>query len=425
VAISLTVPSSKSHTIRALLFACMAKGKSRIMNPLLSPDTSAMIDAIRQFGAKVEVEEKALIIEGIAGKLKPAEDVIQCGNSGQVLRFMGAMAALSEGYTILTGDSSIRHQRPVKPLLDGLTQLGALALSSRQDGYAPIIVKGPLKSTIATIEGQDSQPVSALLMLGAFHGIDLHVQNPGEKPWVNLTLSWLSRFNIRYENRNFEHFKVEGGAQIEGFEYRVPADFSSAAFPLVAALITGSEVTIENLDLEDVQGDKAIINVLISMGANIEVRDSKVTVKKSPPLRGLHIDVNDFIDALPILAVAACYALGETRITGALIARRKESDRIHCMAKELKKMGAQIEELEDGLIVRPSLLRGSETLQSHFDHRIAMALSVAAMGASGKSTIQNIDCVSKSYPTFFEDFKKLGLNFNYQDESVQILPAKT
>jgi 3-phosphoshikimate 1-carboxyvinyltransferase len=388
----------------------MATGKSHIFNPLFSPDTLAMIDAIRQFGAKVEIEGKSLLIEGVAGKLRAAEDVIQCGNSGQVLRFIGAMAALSESYTILTGDPSIRHNRPISPLLDGLSQLGAFAASSRQDGYAPIIIKGPLKNGAACIEGEDSQPVSALLMLGAFHGIDLHVKNVGEKPWIALTLSWLDRFNIDYENRNFEHFKIQGGAQIQGFEYCVPADFSSAAFPLVAAAITGSELTIENLDFQDVQGDKAIFQALIAMGANIETHESTITVKKSRGLKGANLNVNDFVDALPILAVASCFANSETKITGAAIARKKESDRIHCIAKELKKMGANIEELEDGLIVHPSVLRGCETLESHFDHRIAMALCIAAMGADGKSMIHHVECVAKSYPTFFEDFKKLGMN---------------
>lgn len=402
------IPTSKSHTIRSLLFALMAKGKSRIRHPLPSPDTIAMIDAIRHLGAQIDMENGALIIEGAAGKIRAAEDVIQCGNSGQVLRFIGAIAALSPAYTILTGDLSIRHNRPVKPLLDALTQLGALAVSSRLDEYAPIIIRGQVKKGTATLDGQDSQPVSGLLMLGAFSPLELHVVNPGEKPWIALTLSWLERFGIPYENHNFEHYKMKGHAQIPNFDYTVPGDFSSAAFPIAAAIVTGSEIQLENIDLKDAQGDKALIPVLEAMGAQFERHGFQLAVKKTSALRGSQVDINDFIDALPTLAVIGCFASGQTEIVNASIARRKESDRIHCTLTELKKMGADIEEKPDGLIIRPSSLRGSSDLQSHHDHRLVMALAVAALGAKGESTIHGIDCVAKSYPTFFDDLRKMG-----------------
>ena len=386
----------------------MAKGKSRIRLPLPSPDTFAMLDAIHHFGAKIHTDKDSLVITGVDGKLQPAGDVIQCGNSGQVLRFMGALAALSNSYTVLTGDHSIRNNRPVKPLLDALTQLGALAISSTLNDHAPIIVKGPLTESQATLSGEDSQPVSGLLILGAFHPLELHVANPGEKPWIALTLSWFDRLGIPYENRNFEYYKMSGGAQLKGFEYTVPGDFSSAAFPLAAGLLTQSEITLDNIDMEDVQGDKAIIEVLERMGAKFESQESKLSLKKGSSLQGIRIDVNDFIDALPILAVVGCFASGETEIVNGAIARKKESDRIHCIVTELKKMGADIEEKPDGLIVRSSQLHGSNDLQSHSDHRLAMALSIAAMAAQGESTIHGIECTAKSYPTFFDDFRKLG-----------------
>ncbi|MBU6383007.1 MAG: 3-phosphoshikimate 1-carboxyvinyltransferase [Verrucomicrobia bacterium] len=404
----IALPTSKSHTIRALLFALMAKGKSVIRHPLPSPDTLAMLNAIRHLGAVIDMDQDALFVEGVGGKLQPAEDVIQCGNSGQVLRFIGALAALSDNYTILTGDLSIRHNRPVAPLLNALTQLGASAVSSRLDGYAPIIVKGPLKGGKATLDGRDSQPVSGLLILGAFTPLELHVTNPGEKPWVALTLHWFDKLGIPYENQNYEHYKMKGNTQLKAFEYTVPGDFSSAAFPLVAALITESEITLNNLDMHDIQGDKAIIPALESMGAEFEWNDRALRVKKGGALKGARIDINDFIDALPILAVAGCFASGETEIVNAAIARKKESDRIHCIAEELKKMGAQIEERPDGLIIRPSNLRGSPALQSHHDHRLAMALSVAALRASGESVIDGIECVGKSYPIFFDHLVHLG-----------------
>ncbi|MBX7066395.1 MAG: 3-phosphoshikimate 1-carboxyvinyltransferase [Parachlamydiales bacterium] len=405
----IAVPTSKSHTIRSLLFAMMAKGKSLIRHPLPSPDTVAMINAIRSLGTVIDMEQDTLIIDGLAGNLQPSEDVIQCGNSGQVLRFIGALAALSESYTVLTGDLSIRHNRPVAPLLSALTQLGVLAVSTRLDGYAPIIVKGPLKGGKATLDGRDSQPVSGLLILGAFTPLELHVTNPGEKPWVALTLNWFDRLGIPYENKNFEHYKMKGHTQLKAFEYTVPGDFSSAAFPIAAALITESEITIDNIDMNDIQGDKAIIPALESMGARFEWDGQSLTVKRGSTLKGARLDINDFIDALPILAVVACFASGETEIVNAAIARRKESDRIHCIASELKKMGADIEERPDGLIIRPSNLHGSKDLQSHHDHRLAMALSVAGLRAKGESHIHGVECVGKSYPSFFDHLVRLGV----------------
>jgi 3-phosphoshikimate 1-carboxyvinyltransferase len=404
----IAIPTSKSHTIRALLFALMAKGKSRIHHPLPSPDTFAMLDAIRCLGAKVDMENESLIIEGVAGKLHAAEDVIQCGNSGQVLRFIGALAALSSSYTVLTGDMSIRHNRPVLPLLNGLTQLGALAVSTRMDGFAPIIVKGPCQGGKATISGEDSQPVSGLLILGAFVPLELHVTKAGEKPWIDLTLSWFDRLGIHCENTNYEHYKMKEKSQIKGFEYTAPGDFSSAAFPIAAALVTHSELILHNIDMKDVQGDKAIIPTLQSMGAQFETHGSQLHVKAAQTLKGTRIDVNDFVDALPILAVIGCFASGKTEIVNGAIARQKESDRIHCIAAELKKMGADIEEKPDGLIIRPAKLHGAHDLQSHHDHRLAMALSIAALGAHGDSTIHGVDCVGKSYPTFFQDLFHLG-----------------
>ena len=409
----IAIPPSKSHTLRALVFSLMAKGRSEISHYLPSPDTAAMIDAIRLLGARVDAAPETLIVQGTGGNLLPASDVIHCGNSGQVLRFISALAALSPSYAILTGDDSIRQRRPMQPLLNALTQLGAFAQSSRGGGYAPILVKGPMAGNKATLSGVDSQPVSALLIACSFlpHPTEIEVENPGEKPWIDLTLHWLERFNIGYEHRRHEWYRLQGGASIPPFAHTVPGDFSSAAFPLAAALLTHSEITLFPIDMDDPQGDKAIIPLLQEMGARIEIdaRAKTLTVKKSPPLRGRKIDVNDFIDALPILAVIACFCEGETELLGGAIAREKESDRIHCIAEELKKMGADIEERPAGLLIRTSKLRGAP-LKTSCDHRLVLSLSVAAMAAEGESAIDGVEAAAKSYPTFLEDFRALGAN---------------
>ena len=412
---ALKIPTSKSHTMRAIFFAMMAKGQSRVSDYLHSPDTDAMIRACRLLGAKINVSSDILDIEGVGGKPQLPTQVIDVGNSGQVWRFIGAITALIEdGYSILTGDDSICHLRPMAPLLDGLEQLGCFAKSSKNDGHAPIIIKGPIRHHQIHINGRDSQPVSGLLMLAAFapHAIEIHVDEPGEKPWVDLTLYWLNRFSIPVTHRDHVNYQLKGNANISGFEYQVPGDMSSLAFPLVAAAIAGTALHIENVDMNDVQGDKRIVEILTMIGAPIEVFEQGIQLHANPQgeLLGLDLDINDCIDALPILAVLACFVSKPSVIRGAAIARCKESDRISVMATQLRKMGAEIKENPDGLEINPSVLKGAQ-VHSHHDHRIAMALAIAGMNAHGQTTILDIDCIEKSYPHFIHTFKALGAHF--------------
>lgn len=408
---TVAVPPSKSHTLRAILFAAMAKGESEIRHFLHSPDSTAMIEAMRAFGSKIDIAPDHLRVQGVAGRLKAADNVIDSGNSGLVLRFAGALAALCPSYTVITGDHSIRYSRPVKPLLDALSQLGAFAVSSRLNGYAPIIVKGAMQCGKAHLPGEDSQPISGLLIAcSLLQGQTiLEVSNPGEKPWIDLTLFWLKKFGISIEHQGYARYVIPGGAQIHGFKMEIPGDFSSAAFPIAAALVTDSELTLTNIDRNDPQGDKKLIEILQKMGAKITSDDKAKTlhIEKGSRLQGIRLDANDFIDAVPILSAIACYAEGTTEIFNAGIARKKESDRLHAMATELKKMGAKIEEKPDGLIISHSPLSGAH-LESWRDHRIAMSLSIAALGAKNETVIEGAEAVSKTYPTFAHDFRAIG-----------------
>jgi 3-phosphoshikimate 1-carboxyvinyltransferase len=408
---SIKIPSSKSHTLRAILFASLAKGTSQIFNHLPSPDTRAMIEAIRLLGAKVKEETQKLEITGFNGEPHVAEDVIQCGNSGQVLRFIGALSGLNSQFTILTGDFSIRHRRPLQPLLSAMTQLGAFAVSSKADGHAPLIIRGPFTHTKATLDGKDSQPVSGLLIAAAFakQKTEIHVLNPGETPWIDLTLDWFKRLKIDYAHENYSHYFIPGFSQINSFDYSVPGDFSTAAFGAIASLITKSKVTLSNVDFTDIQGDKALFPLLKQMGAQYQIDSLRKEIYLEPQdlLQGIEIDINPLIDALPILAVLGCFGKSPMHIRNGSIARKKESDRISMIALELRKMGAQIEEKEDGLIIYPSLLHGAE-LESHQDHRLALSLSIAALGASSPSKISGAECIEKTYPYFYEDFRSIG-----------------
>lgn len=408
---TIAIPSSKSHTHRALLFALLAQGTSTIKHPLESPDTALMLEAIQKLGAKVQKENNQLIIEGVGLNLKPPKKAIDAGNSGLILRLIGALGTLMPTEMTITGDHSLQTRRPVKPLLDALNQLGGFAKSITGSGYAPIQVRGPLKGGTCTLDGKDSQPVSALLIASSFaqKNSDIYVTNPGEKPWIDLTLSWFDFLKLPYENHNYTHYKIPGRASLSSFERTIPGDFSSLAFPVAAALITESEISIENVSMEDCQGDKKVLNILEQMGARFEINKNTLHVKKNGPLQGVVIDINDTIDALPILAVIGCFAKGETILTNGAIARTKECDRIHSIATELKKMGGDIEEKEEGLVMRNSILKGA-TLETYQDHRLALSLTVAALGAEGSSVILNGTCAAKTYPTFKKDLIKLGAN---------------
>lgn len=409
----ITLPSSKSHTLRALTFALLATGVTKIQNPLPSPDVDAMIKAIELFGAKVVITQKGINVFGVGAHLPAAQDVIYCGNSGIVYRFMTAIAALLPTYTILTGDESIRTRRPIEPLLEALRSLQVMAISSKCDGKAPIIVKGPLMPGRMRLCGEDSQLVSSILIAGSFARgpIELYVDNPKELAWVDLTLDWLKRLNIPFERMGYTYYKIFGQCELKAFEYTVPGDLSSLAFPLVASLITHSSTRIDNIDFDDCQGDKELVSILQSLGAQFEIRkeEKALIVLASPTLNGGEIDCDKCIDAVPILAVLGCFCSSPLILKNCENARFKESDRLSSITLELKKMGASIEEHTSSLIIRPSSLYGAK-VYGHKDHRIAMALSVAGLRASGETLVEDVDCVAKTYQTFAKDFKSLGVS---------------
>lgn len=409
---TLSLPPSKSQTLRAVLFAALANGESYIENPLNSPDTEAMCAACQSLGATINrTKNGCLVIQGTNGKIVEAKNTLDAGNSGIVLRFIGAIAALGSQPIVLTGDSSLRNNRPIKELLRGLTALGVTAKSTLGNGYAPFIVQGPLKSGIATLNGADSQPVSALLIAAGLSTgpYEFYVEEPGEKPWIDLTLSWLKKLGISCTHQDYSHYKIEGKGAPAPFNYRVPSDLSSCAFPVAAALATGSTLTLEGIDWEDLQGDKKLFTQLQEWGAalTIDPKSRTMHIDGSKAFHGGILDVNDCIDALPILSVLACYATSPTHLYNGAIARKKECDRIHAISTELSKMGAEIEEKEDGLLIHPSKLKGA-TLHSHHDHRLAMSLTIAALGAESASSISNTACIAKTYPTFVEDFQTIG-----------------
>jgi len=407
---SVRIPPNKSHSFRALVMAALAEGTSIIHNPAVSNDWMRGIEALELFGAAVAPKaDRVWEVTGTGGKLKTPDNIIDCGNSGIILRFFTALAACCEGYTVLSGDHSLRHLRLCQPLVDALTALGAWAVSTKGDGHAPLIVRGRLKGGSATIDGLDSQPVSALLLAAGLADApsDITVTRAGEKPWVEMTLDWLRRCGVEFSNTNYERYRVRGRSRWAGFEYTVPLDWSAALYPIAAALIApDSDVTLPGMDYGDCQGDRMVVEVLREMGARIDI-DGATVRSRTSTLGGRTIDCNDFIDQFMLLAVVGAFAEGETVLTNAEVCRYKECDRIASMAHALRAMGASVQERPDGLVIRKSPLHGAD-LDSREDHRMVMTLAVAALGARGTTRIRGLECVKKTFPNFAEQMRNLG-----------------
>ena len=412
-----TIPGSKSHTIRAVAIASLAEGVSQIRAPLASADTLAAVEAYRRLGATIEIQSDLWRVEGTGGELQAPDDVIDVKNSGTTMRtVLGSCALLRSGLAVVTGDAQVRN-RPAGPLADSLCELGARVRSTRNNGKPPLVVEGRLRGGETTIEALTSQYVTSLLLNAplADGGTTLHVPVLNEQPYVEMTLDWLGRQGIQVEHDQMRCFHIPGAQRYRTVDRRIPADFSSATFFLAAGALGDNEVVLRGLDMSDCQGDKAVVDYLVAMGANIEIQPDAIRVRGGQ-LRGMELDLNATPDALPMMAVVGCFARGTTRLVNVPQARIKETDRIAVMRAELERMGACVRELEDGLVVEESPLAGTE-LCGHDDHRVVMALAVAGLAGGGETRIDSAEAVEVTFPTFVDCMKGLGANLDvYPDE---------
>ncbi len=408
------VPGSKSHTIRGLAFALFGKGRSVIESPLDSSDTRSCLAMIEALGAKISFEENRWAVEGTGGRPAVPDNVIDIGNSGTSLYIGMGAASTAGGATVFTGDSQIRN-RPVNALVSSINDLGGRAFSTRRNGKPPVVVEGPITGGETSIEAVTSQYLTSLLMACPCSDGETRILVPllNEKPYVTMTLGWLDRLGVSYENRDYREFIVPGGQEYPSFTEEIPADFSSASFFLVGAAIAGGEVALNGLDFTDTQGDKEVVAILREMGAAIDIDERSITVRGGE-LRGGSFDLNPIPDALPALAVAACFADGETRLENVHQARLKETDRIAVMCGELRKMGGRVEELEDGLVIQGSRLRGTG-VRGHGDHRVVMALAVAGLAADGETVIDTAESAAVTFPNFRELMVSLGADITEEE----------
>lgn len=419
------VPGSKSHTIRAVLLALLAKGISIIENPLESGDGESAIEAARAFGAKVTKQGNRLIIEGRGVPLLAPEKDIDTRNSGTTTSFVTSLATLADGETVITGDEQIQ-QRPIKTLVDALNSLGCSVFFSCEGSQSPpLLIKGGLEGGKVQLDGFNSQFVSALLLASpmAKSRTEITVLNPLEKPYVQMTLDWMRRFDVVVASNEPEYteFSLEGNQRYTSGNFSIPSDWSAVAFPLVAALVTDSHLTIPGLDFSDSQGDKGVVDILISMGADIskDTENQRLIIRGGRTLRGNPvIDLGDIPDALPALCVAALHAVGKTTFTNLKHVRVKESDRVLVMAEELGKLGAKITIDSDTMTVTGGLALSGGILSSHNDHRVAMALTGAALMANGEVRINDVGCTEVSYPNFFSSLINVGAAIAVHEEEI-------
>jgi len=407
-----TAPSSKSYTHRAVILASLAMGESLIENPLLSDDTLYTIDACRSLGANIELKGNRLTITGTGGQIKvvPGRERIFVGNSGSTIRMVAPLAALASTKVILDGDNRLR-QRPVGDLLSALESLGASARSLENNGCPPLEIQGgKLSGGEVTTSGQiSSQHISALLMIAPYteNGLTIKVSSLRSKPYVDITLDVMRDFAVEAVNRNYKELLIKGSQRYQAKRYRIEGDYSSAAYFLSAGAIGGRPVTVKNLKTNSAQGDKYFLNILSAIGGSVEHQKETVTVSRRGELKGVTIDMGDYPDLVPTVAVVAAHAQGKSRINNIGRLRFKETDRLGDTAAELDKMEIKVEVTDNAMVVYGGKPRGAE-LEAHNDHRMAMSLSIAALFAGGDSIINGAEAVTKSYPRFFNDLADLG-----------------
>jgi 3-phosphoshikimate 1-carboxyvinyltransferase len=408
------MPASKSHTIRAVAIASLAAGQSTIRKPLVSGDTQAAVNCYRALGARINTADSKLWkVIGTGSEITAPREPIDVGNSGTTLRIaMGSAALARKGQTTtFTGDEQIQT-RPVGPLMDALGDLGAKCTSLKNNGKAPVQITGRLTGGKTTIAASTSQYLSSLLLCTplATNDTEIDVTLLNEPGYVQMTLDWLDKQGIEYQNENMQLFKIKGSQSYKAFDAAIPADFSSATFFLCAAALSADEVTLLGLDFSDSQPDKAVVDYLKAMGADISIGPTTVTIKAAT-LKGTEIDMNRTPDALPAMAVTAAFAEGTTRLVNVPQARSKETDRIKCMAEELKKMAVDVEELPDGLIIRHSKAKPTQ-LDGRSDHRTVMALSLAGLNLDGQCTIDTAEAISVTFPDYVDLMKSIGANMD-------------
>jgi len=409
IAGAVKAPPSKSYTQRALACALLSEGKSEIANPSVSEDGLSALHAAEMLGARVSKAEGVWSI--IGGRIETPEDVVDCGGSATALRFFTALSAHAPGASVLTGDASLR-KRPMEGLLSAMNALGARCLSTRGNGLPPVVVMGGgIRGGTAMMRGDVSSQFLSALMISCTRAMgDAAIIIEGgleSKHYVGMTMEVIERFGGAFSaDLESGSFRVPSGQRLKPCRFVVEGDHSSAAFMLVAGLLAG-EVRVRGVGMPSMQGDSQIVGILKSMGGDVSPSEGGIGSSRSR-LKGIELDARHVPDLVPIVAAAASRAEGDTVIRGVKRLRYKESDRVSALADSIGRMGGNIRAEEDAIVVSGrSITKGAE-IDTQNDHRIAMACAVLALASEGETIINDAECVSKSYPSFFDDLRSMG-----------------
>ncbi len=397
-------PPSKSHTHRAFFLASLARGESRITNALLSADTRATLAACRAMGAEITEDRDGFRISG--GDLH-APDMVDADNSGTTMRIFAGLSSMFDSPVTITGDASLR-KRPMGPLLDALSQTGTSCASD--NGLPPVTVCGPNRGGDVSIDGGvSSQFITSLLMVSPMLENDSAVTilgNTVSAPYLDVTAHMMRLFGASV-SKNGRMFGIRGRTGYRPHDYMVPADFSSAAFPMVAGALAGS-VTVTGMDMDDPQGDKAIAEILMKAGADVKVDGTEITVSKRD-LKGCEVDMGSVPDLFPIVAVLLSTAEGDSRLYGAPQLKFKESNRIETVVDMINAIGGSAEATDDGCIIHGKpRLKGGRIVHKG-DHRIMMSAAVASLVCDGSVDMDDAECCAVSFPRFPEKMSSIGL----------------
>jgi 3-phosphoshikimate 1-carboxyvinyltransferase len=402
-------PGSKSITNRAIICAALADGISTLTGALDSEDTRVMIDSLARLGIRVESSDagRTLRVHGCGGRIPADRADLYIANSGTSVRFLTALAALGHGTFRLDGTPRMR-ERPIQGLLDGLSQLGVRAESENASGCPPVIVHADgLRGGAARVRGDiSSQFLSGLLLAAPYADRPVALMVNGKLvsiPYIELTLAVMRSFGVAIDTADFSRFDIPR-QHYTATDYAVEPDASAASYFFAAAAITGGEVTVEGLDRESLQGDIRFCDCLAQMGCEVRYEPDRVTVF-GRSLAGVDVNMNAISDTVQTLAAVALFADGPTTITGVGHIRHKETDRIGNLAVELRKLGALVEELPDGLRITPAALHGAK-IETYDDHRMAMSLALVGLRVPSV-VILDPRCTEKTYPAFFRDLFRL------------------
>ncbi|WP_446008190.1 3-phosphoshikimate 1-carboxyvinyltransferase [Candidatus Electrothrix sp.] len=406
------VPGSKSLTQRALIAAALACGESTLIGPLASEDTAYTMKALRQMGVVVDDSDpKAWMVQGSGGEIATPDKDIFLGNNGTATRFLTSVAALGQGRFRISGGERMA-ERPIEPLIRALRGWQVQIQSEAANGCPPLSIDAAGLSGGETVlpEGKSSQYLSSLLLVAPYAAQKADLKVEGEvfsKPYVKMTLAVMADFGIWAEvSPNMNRFQIPQGCY-RGTRYQVEGDASGASYFWAAAAITGGKVNVANVPVPSLQGDAQLVPLLERMGCHVERSEGGITVQGPEQLKGIEVDMGNMPDVAPTLAVVAAFAEGTTVINNIAHLRIKECDRLAVMVNELRKMGADVEEEDDRMIVHGQIgganLHGAD-IETYEDHRIAMCFAVAGLRVAGVK-VHGEECVAKSFPDFWERFE--------------------